>query len=87
MDTTAQAAGGNRFDYVKYDDKATTAQAEFKSAMQALEKLTDKLSKGRAQSLVLTKLEEAFMWVGKAIRDDQIVRTGAVSLQESRGNE
>lgn len=29
---------------------------------------------GRARSLVLTKLEEAYMWVGKAIRDDQADR-------------
>jgi hypothetical protein len=29
---------------------------------------------GRAKSIILTKLEEAFMWMGKAVRDDQIER-------------
>lgn len=32
-------------------------------------------------------LEEAYMWVGKAIRDDQIKRNGAAELQEGRNNE
>jgi hypothetical protein len=75
----------SRFDYVKYDDRATVAQAEMKAKFQDLEDSLNRLlpaprvhdSFGRAKALVLTKLEEAYMWVGKAIRD-------AMSLEETK---
>ncbi len=74
----------SRFDYVKYDQDAQDAQAELKMAFEEVEKKVECLIKsGRAKSLVLTKLEEAYMWVGKAIRDDQIAR-GDAPLQEDR---
>lgn len=78
----------NRFDYVKYDETATNLQAEAKRMFQQLEIFTlNGIRPGRAQSLVMTKLEEAYMWIGKAIRDDQITRNGSAPLQEERGNE
>ncbi len=73
----------SRYDYVKYDDKACAAQAAFKAKFEQLEDaLNEALPStpggrdafGRAKALVLTKLEEAYMWVGKAIRDDQMAR-------------
>ena len=65
----------SRFDYVKYDLQAEAKQIEFKQAAERLEKqILLILPVGRAQSLALTSLEEMFMWVGKAIRDDQISR-------------
>lgn len=66
----------SRFDYVQYDHQATQVQKEFKDIFEALEEAVCTLKPGRAQSLVLTKLEEAYMWVGKAIRDEQIERNG-----------
>jgi len=36
----------------------------------------------RAKALAITKLEEVYMWIGKAIRDDQIKRNGSAELQE-----
>lgn len=78
----------NRFDYVKYDEKAISDQEQFKKQFQALESMVDfSLVSPRAKALVHTKLEEAYMWVGKAIRDDQIKRNGSAELQEQRGNE
>lgn len=75
----------NRYDYVKYDDKAIKDQADFKQMFIDLEiKVDNQLSSPHARSLVHTKLEEAYMWVGKAIRDDQQKRTGHVPLQEER---
>jgi len=75
------------FDYVKYDDVAAETQAGFKSCFEELEAAVNRnLKPGRASSLVKTKLEEAYMWVGKAIRDEQIVRNGSAELQESRTN-
>lgn len=77
----------SRFDYVKYDDSAQAAQNQLKDEFQLLEATVEKLVKsGRAKALVLTKLEEAYMWVGKGIRDDQIQRNGSAELQESRSN-
>jgi hypothetical protein len=78
----------SRFDYVKYDQEALDAQAALKQKFGELEQLvTDSFPAGRPQSLVLTKLEEAYMWCGKGIRDDQISRNGFADLQEGRGNE
>lgn len=45
-----------------------------------------RLETGRAVSLALTCLEEFYMWTGKAIRDNQIARTGKVEFQEERKN-
>lgn len=62
----------SRFDYVKYNDVAVKLSEEFKKKFVALEEDLGALEDGRAKSLVLTSLEEAYMWVGKAIRDQQI---------------
>lgn len=73
----------NRFDYVKYTELSVAKQNEFKEKFIELESLIEKyLDDGRAKSLVLTKLEEAYMWVGKSIRDSQPDKT----LQEDRTN-
>ena len=66
-----------RFDYVLYDKKAAMDQATFKQMFQALEGgIASQLGQSRPASLAMTKLEEAYMWIGKAIRDDQIARDG-----------
>lgn len=56
-----------RFSYVKYDEQAMKQQQELKEAFEKVEKLVDGLAPGRAQALVYTKLEEAYMWTGKAV--------------------
>ena len=77
----------NRFDYVKYDEGAQIIQEGFKQMFMELEdKAETLLVSPRARALVLTKLEEAYMWVGKAIRDDQISRLDVAELQEERTN-
>jgi hypothetical protein len=78
----------NRFDYVKYDELAQRDQDVFKTRFVELAEVVEvALMDGRAKSLVLTKLEEAYMWVGKAIRDRQIARSGGIApLQEERKN-
>lgn len=79
----------SRFDYVEYDEDAIYIQGLFKDMFTSLEKVVSggHLKSPRAKALVLTKLEEAYCWVGKAIRDDQIERNGKAELQESRSNE
>ena len=77
----------NRFNYVKYDDEAIETQNFFKIHFMSLEKSTnEKLKSPRAKALVRTKLEEAYMWIGKAIRDDQIQRGGTYELEGGRGD-
>lgn len=77
----------SRFDYVKYDEGASDMQAMFKNKFQELDGMVERhLFSGRERSLVHTKLEEAYMWVGKSIRDDQIIRNKKTTLQEERTN-
>jgi hypothetical protein len=77
----------NRFDYVKYDENSLGFQDSFKKRVMELESdINDFLFSPRAKALALTKLEEVYMWIGKAIRDDQISRNGIAELQEERGN-
>jgi hypothetical protein len=76
-----------RFDYVAYDQVAAEKQAEAKELFRKMEHFAEtRLNNGRAKSLVFTKLEEAYMWVGKAIRDEQVAERSAV-LQEQRNAE
>lgn len=77
----------SRFDYVKYDDVANVQQGNAKEAVGSVERMIASIGKGRAQSIALTKLEEVYMWIGKQIRDDQILRSnGSAPLQEERKN-
>lgn len=75
---------GQRFSYVKYDEQSTEQQAALKAQFEEVECLVNRLPDGRAKSLVLTKLEEAYMWTGKAIRDAQIERQGLIDEQPER---
>jgi hypothetical protein len=64
-----------RFDYVQYDEVSKTKQENLKRFFEQVEKLAeDSLDNGRAKSLVMTHLEIAYMWTGKAIRDEQCMR-------------
>lgn len=85
----------SRFDYVKYDEGAMQDQARAKELVGQVETLVESIGYAqglvgkecaRAKALVLTKLEEAYMWIGKAIRDDQIARNGSAPKQEERTN-
>ncbi len=83
-----------RFDYVKYDDHAVSTQASIKAQFENLDRMLDASfgacprspKVARARATAVTKLEEAYMWIGKAIRDDQIARSGEAKAQEERCN-
>ena len=76
-----------RFDYVKYDEQAKKIQADFKECFAQLSSAVEKvLSSPRAKALVLTKLEEAYMWLGKGIRDDQLGRNPETLPEEERND-
>lgn len=74
----------SRFDYIKYNEAAQKLQQAFKDKFIELADAVEALDDSRAKSLVLTKLEEAYMWIGKAIRDQQIKNCGVSELQEQR---
>jgi len=74
----------NRFDYVAYDEEATKQQAIFKELFKEVSVYVDCLEKGRAKELALISLEESYMWIGKAIRDEQIARNKETELNEAR---
>lgn len=76
----------SRFDYIRYDEISTKQSEFFKAAFESIEKeVMMSLSDGRAKSLALTNLEEAYMWLGKAIRDEQIARVGDQNHVPERG--
>jgi hypothetical protein len=72
----------NRFDHITYDEQSLEQQVAFKRRVELLEQQISSLGSPRAKALALTKLEEVFMWIGKAIRDDQIARQGANGVQK-----
>lgn len=76
----------SRYDYVRYDEPATATQNAFKEKFEELGKMAAKIDAPRALALFHTKLEEAYMWLGKAIRDDQVLRNQSAPLQEERKN-
>lgn len=84
---TPKPSTSRRFDYVAYDAIAKEKQERFKGAFEALEVMGGDLPDGRAKSLFLTALEEAYMWTGKAIRDEQIARVPETPHEAARTNE
>jgi hypothetical protein len=76
-----------RFSYVRYDSIRAAKQQKFKELFEAVEGYSETLPDGRAKSLLLTALEEAYMWTGKAIRDEQIAVDGGVAEEKHRGEE
>lgn len=89
----------SRFDYVAYDKNALADQALAKDLVKQIETFIDGIGYSlnseerklggiaRAKSLAITRLEECYMWIGKAIRDDQIIRSASpYALPEERSS-
>jgi len=77
----------SKFDYIAYDEEAKVHQAQLKLLVSAVEDKLYTLANTRYISLAITSLEECYMWAGKAIRDDQLVRNNyEFSLEEERSN-
>lgn len=75
----------SRFDYLKYDTDAQAKQADFKRAFEMIENAIGAIGEelpeaargpmvGRYKALAMTAIEEAYAWVGKALRDEQVAR-------------
>ena len=67
-----------RFSHIKYDREASDLSKSYRLMFDEVEAQIENLPSGRAKALAMTKLEECYMWVGKAIRDDQLAREAEV---------
>lgn len=68
--TAPTAQRSPRFAYTKFDGGQQDALEQARQAAENLEDtITSRTLPGRAQATALTKPEECFMWIGKAIRD------------------
>lgn len=75
-----------RFSYVKYDGDSTAIQETFKRMFEEIETYANAiLPESRPRSLLMTALEEAYMWAGKAIRDRQIAAGNQTDHVPERG--
>lgn len=70
----------SRFDHIELSGIAGLKVSEFKAEFIKLEAMMAGLMVGRSLSTAITKLEECSMWVGKAIRDEQLQRDGRGGL-------
>jgi len=66
-----------RFDYVPFNEPTRRIHEQLKRHYEEVEAGIAMLDSGRAKSLALTKLEESFMWIGKAVK--QMQGSGACS--------
>lgn len=63
-----------RFDYVGWDEKAQNLSDSLKSQCLCIEAMINPMADSREKSMAITKLEETFMWIGKAVRSDLLKR-------------
>jgi hypothetical protein len=74
----------SRYDYIKYDATSMVFQESLKLVFVNLTTALENFPPSREFSLAVTKLEEAYMWIGKGIKEHQIARLGSAELNESR---
>ena len=74
----------SRFDYVRYDVESQDKQKIFKDHVEELERMITTLECPRSVEYAIKALEEAYMWIGKALRNEQIKRNGSAEPQEER---
>lgn len=63
-------------DYVVFNTEIAQKHGHLKGLFELLIGEVEELGPSRPASLALTKLEEAFMWTGKALRDQQLETDG-----------
>lgn len=66
----------SRFDSIEYDPISKLNYSKYKGVFESLDsELELDLAITREKSVLMTKLEEAHMWLNKAIKADQLYRT------------
>lgn len=76
----------NKFAYVKYDDVTSAKSAMFKKMVEDLQQQIELLGAGREQQTASYKLEECFMWIGKALKEEQIRKDGTIKHLPERSD-
>lgn len=67
----------SRFNYIAFDLVSNQKQEGFKRMFEMIEAFAaEHLPESRERSLLVTGLEQAYMWTGKAIRNEQLAREG-----------
>ncbi len=75
----------SRFDGIAFNEQSKTWSSELKKSFEKLEEQIDNyLLDSRSKSVAITHLEDAFMWINKAIKDQQIKSEGDPALQQER---
>jgi len=64
----------NRFEGIRYDSHHTELANRAAMLAQEVERFISDLKPGRSSAKAITHLEECHVWMGKAIRDDQIAK-------------
>lgn len=64
----------SRFERVEYDSHASEQQKRLREKFKELEAVVEGFKDCRYKSLAFTALEEAYLWFGKAVREQQIER-------------
>ena len=62
-------------EHIELDARHATLHAEFLGRLRDIEKLTDLLEDSRSRAIATTKLEEAAMWLGKAVAESQMKKS------------
>lgn len=63
------------FDYIEWNALSQKNFDDIRDATEVLEELIlHRLTSSREKSLAMTNLEQTFMWVGKAVRNDQLAK-------------
>lgn len=76
-----------RFSYVKFDEEHVYVMSIFRREFEDIEaRIEQFFADSRPKALALTALEEAYMWVGKAMRDKQVARNGEVAELPERSD-
>lgn len=75
----------SRFDSIKFDEGSINASNQLKDSFKKLEaQIEIHLLPSKYTSLALTSLEEALVWLNKAIAEQQNKRLGDAAVQAER---
>lgn len=74
----------NRFDSIQYDGQSQALQVSCKQTLMVLENVMGYLPDGRSKDMALLKIEEAYAWIRKSIRDGQLARTQITTRERDK---
>jgi len=76
----------NRFESLRFDSHHEGLANRASMLAQEVERFISELKPGRSSAMAVTKLEECHVWMGKAIRDDQIALSNTADTDKAMEN-